>query len=537
MNKFVRIFLLLIVLTYVFIFCLFGLDLSDTFYWLNLYDKQLESSMVVLTQEIGSIILCASQNLFDSGLLFFFRIVSFVLYVLAIIIPYVILFSKQERCQYFYILLLTFLLMTPLFIFSPDVLTTISLSLIITIFISWIKGKVDGLWICPLLGSISIISVFLRFPNILVIPISLMLIIYVLYHKKYELKYSICVLSLYVVSLVITYFLLAFLLDCNILMVGIESIFMNNNVGDASSHSTSNLFTRYMQSAITIIVYMSVITLLYQIGKLLNLYKDKKVLSYLLILGIFVFVGYLLMNYVYAGNGYRNFKMLLSAIIILACCNILFVTKESSKGLSMLVVLLISIVQPLGSDTGLHKISAILLCFLPFVYSSLKISLPKLYSLPIFSLFVLLTMYQNTKMFDDKRIHHLNSTVSKVEELTGIHTTKDRACYISNVLSEYDNMKNDSTQIVFYGHRSHIFNYLTGSEDISPSFYSGIEHICDVDKFVSKLKDRNYPVVFCTFYSPEEYSINDINNSYFNVTLMELGYKLHHCDSFDVYYQ
>ena len=149
------IFALIYSLSHVF----FGLDFTDTFFWLNMLDDYSKYPMVSGTLYIGKII----GNLLHDNLLTF-RLLTWIFGLFAFIIPFI--FLIPEKIKYLNFLSLSIILIrNP--IFGVDITTLFFASIISTSIIwNYNNNKIS----IEIFNSIIIsFLIFVRFPNIIVV--------------------------------------------------------------------------------------------------------------------------------------------------------------------------------------------------------------------------------------------------------------------------------------------------------------------------------------------------------------------------------
>lgn len=528
-------------LFYSFVLVFYGIDFTDTFYHLNSFKDFELSSLTGLTSLIGIF----WMKLFGNNLLSF-RILNLLLINFAVIIPFLFFVPKAEKTKSYIFLGSSIVLLASLNanIFNYDTVTLFFLSFASIWIIKYYQtGKKSYLLTY---GFFSALLILARFPNIVILPLSIILLLIIEYQKYKKVKKDFLikfgkVIFLYFFICTIVLVLASFLMYGNI--NGLFPRVSNSISSIGKHHSLKTMIWRYSSHFVQIFQYIAVIALLVYFGvKERNFPKKYKYFIHFLIyilISLFLMLGIKIIDY------NLNLSLFYSALCYALIINYLcfyFKRHENDFITFPLILFGFSIIPSMGSNTGLLKTSLFLLCYFPFLFLFIKRN-RLLYHKIIYKMIFLLVVFsvytRITNIYEDSSLNNLNCEL-KYKLIRYIHTTKERCYFIEEVLSDILIEKNKNHPILLYGRVSHIFYYLT---NITPlyqhSFWMPFDEsseISRVEEVIKKIK----PVIFLLSNYPENndqnYIINQISKNQFNNVLLTYDYKISERNGYKVYY-
>ncbi|WP_172822460.1 hypothetical protein [Gillisia sp. Hel1_33_143] len=489
----------------------YGLDFTDSFYHINeaihpVHD-QYKFSFILSSLFINFI-----ARIFGEQVIVF-RFINSLLLLIPGLITIVFLrkiISKKDILNYITILLiLTTSLNTN--ILGYDTLTTVILTLIFFTCYSYLINK-KGYKIL-LLSVLVIIAVFIRFPNLILIPILFALLLFEENYRDYKRSIHLKIPMLYVV-LTSTITLSVFYL-------------INNNFSEhflaeinTSSHKPGLLLISYLKDLAKIFGFSLYFILTYKvlsfnIGRARNI----KMSYFLFYLAQFFLAITVSVVYKY------NFTLYYVSIAFSFVTIYLIENKFSIYGIKFKIIILfifMLFIHPFGSNTGLLKAAFLFLLF-PFLLIILS---PKNARFWIGNLILICFLGITVKVispYEDDNMWNLNAPLN-IHQLYLVRTTKQRADYITDITYERQRLLGKDIDVYFYGNKSHIFNYLYPSSSLGISdFNQNLENSNFQIKIQNILKKKRNLALFLTTSYPNKIIYS--SQSLLEKELMELGFE------------
>lgn len=507
-NPIFKYILLFVVLLYSIIFIFFGLGFADSIFYINLCKDITSSPLLSMTLIIGK----GWMLLFGDSLISF-RILNWLLITLAIFMPFLLLTPIHEWAKNIKYVTFSYFLMTVLNynVFGCDVCTLFFLSLTAIVLLKFGQTKkLIYLFYCSFASSLLILA---RFPNILILPAIVLLfgvIEYVNYRNHKSIKtFTVNLLKTNCIFLSVS---ISFYILINILIFGgyhefkSELLFAISNSDE--SHKITSMLYGYLTNFVQIFQYLCVcFFFLYVIRKSLHL--NLIVQRVIIVSLIFIFI--LFLNF---EIGFHICNWNLSSFFSAIVFTLLIIdgaTNYQNKNLKNLVfeltLIILSIIQIVGSNTGLLRLSPFLIVFLPIIITSNNPEiLRNIYLKYFIGILILFVFYTKLNIvYEDSKITDLKYEIDN-NKLTHIKTSKVNAEFIEAILKEYKGYKKANEPVLFFGTISHLFYYLT---DLKPlyqnSFWMLPDDLTEIRK-AEKIIEKKKPVVF---FMPE-YPINAI---------------------------
>lgn len=488
----------------------FGLDFTDTFYWLNMLDDYSKYPMTSGTLYIGKII----GNLFSDNLITF-RLFTWLFGLLAFIIPF--LFLIPEKSQYLnYLSLSIILIRNP--IFGPDITTLFFASIIATSIIwNYNKNKIS----IEIFNSIIIsFLIFVRFPNIIVLFIYIFI---TLINNKVGIIYKFRIFLLVLTSVILSSYLIIIILhDSTQNYFDILNDQINNSVLN-SNYTLSSLLKRYIEDFIKILIgslFLILIDYIYRYRK--NRKSINRILIQSFTITLFIAFCYF---FIYK-NAYRWYDRLFLTSIFMYLLFVAFKYKNLNYN-NLHIILIISslaLTSISGSNTGFLKFSPLIIAFLPTIIYYLKIenNLNNLNTniYPYIATLLVCFMLCHSKPYEDSRFIYLRKTADSIPKLKNILTTSERIDFVNDVLVNSQNYENIA--VVYLGNCSHIFNYLTKSETLNIPFKMEMTNINEIDMFINSYYKGKPVIFYIPNYPPNEINQEDI---ILNKYMLSIGYN------------
>jgi hypothetical protein len=496
-------------------FCFYGLDFTDSFFYINNSISGSEKfPLWIGTSVIGKFVAsCIGSNLIH------FRVVNWIAYMISAILPFLILTPKEKLKSNLIVLAFTILCLNVLNfnVFGIDGFTILFLSINSVFFIRYLHYTYLTDLLFAALFSAILVSV--RFPNIIVIPIFVTFLFLSICFKnrinyksfnnflKNSIIYVFVSISILSIFYILFYNKLNFLID------------INNNIIQSvnSGYSLKRLIGDYIFDFKELLKYIGFVFLLIMLleTNFVNaIVKPNKLLIQVVVFLIFyIFIKYDLIIDPY-GHRYSKFVSATSIIAIIYLALLSYRNNNKSKTLSLTLILCLSVVAIVGSNTGLLKLSPFLLIFSSIMFVNNEIKLSN-FSFWLFFTFAMISIQIKPKnIYEDAPMSYLTFTTTN-QHLTQIRTTQARANFINDVMEHYDSLTTKSKNIIFWGRVSHLFHFLTStSTNYSNSFYMSPQNIVEI-KQMEQLILSTKPIVF---FVPQ-YPIDE--NPKVNLTLFE----------------
>ena len=471
-----------------------GLDFTDTYYWLSI-----ESSSSVMTEGF-SVVVKLLSDVFGKEL-YVYRLFSWFLIVLSLLFPYLLLQKKDKWIYNLHYLFLGLICITSFPIFNPDSFTIFLFSLGLTFFVKFIQYTNRYVYLVAL-AVFAAVSVFFRFPNILLFPVMILLLSLMPFftdEKKWRIKKVLKNEILFVITYLLVFVCIALMLHGT---EYIEKMQQSFSSGAQGAHSIDSMLSFIQRDFSKIVFYVAFCFLM---REFCCYYDTIKIVKWKVFIGgaiVLFFVFIIRYNMIVSAYQWQLRLFLCSILLYIM---ILDVFKTNKNLLFYLSIISFAFVSAAGSDTGLAKMLPILLCCLPFVLSKTRFNVYRnIVTLLLVIVLHLIVLFEFHENFEDIRRPHRATQSIKVDNLKHIKTTQERAVFIENVLAEYYTLKNDSTRVVFFGQNAHIFRYLTNEETIYKSSFR-MKFSSDFLELENVILEYN-PIVFHTPSYPEEYS-------------------------------
>jgi len=511
-------------------FIFFGLDFTDTFFWINLIPNFNSNPMVSGTLVIGKF----WSFIFGDSLISF-RILASIMGSMAIILPYVFLIDKKLWViKLHYLSFSMLLLKNP--IFGSDVVTLLVFSIALIFTIKFYQThKISFVF---LMGFITAFSIFVRFPNVLLFPVMIIGIVLIETVNKRSFKglllNTIKLTLLFVAIFGISFYLFSLLLHGGVTdyVVGVKSSLLSVS---NSSHSMPKMVEFIFVEFKKIVLYLGIFFLLdFLIQIFIKNYS--RFGKYITLLFTIILLFYFMYSEIYGSPYDHNLKLFFSSLFfyfILKGVLFKFERQDYNSLTTYLLMISFAFVVPLGSNTGLSKLAPLLICFLPVVLIDFGFKFKEnIYLIPLLFIVLFFVFLSYSKPFEDSRIHKLSAIVKTENKLIGIHTTPIRAKYINQVMSDFNHFK-ATNKIVFFGWQSHLFYYLTKEMPLyKQSFAMSPNDDNDVQFLKRNLKSR--PIIFYVTNYPEDKNLF-LEMSKLEKMLLTFGYKSIQRDCYKIF--
>ena len=494
-RQLLKIFLLSLSILYSFICIFWGLDISDSFYYLMIF-KSNEPHWMIGAFQIGGLIWI---KLFGDTLVSM-RICNWLLYSLSIICAYVWFIPKENQKQLLSLLSIPFLLLPT---FSLNILNPDSFSLFLLVcycksFKDWFNC--NNISDDILLVTLMLLLVAVRFPNITLIPVSLVLVIACSTNRKYWMKFSIdCVVFM------LLYIFWIYLLQHVIYTANDKYLLLFGGENDGS-HGIISLISCYWSDAKMMIQYIPICLIVFIMYS--RIYKNKCFCIISIFLATFFLLCYM-WYFVKLNHACHIVSLFASSVCISLLLIKIFkslnyddyvcVGGGKEKLLPYLIVFSVAWCMPAGSDTGLLKLFPAYMVFIPFILYDYKIIY---YKKPLLFLIIMLVAIcvriHYLKPFGDLCINKLNYVINN-RKLKGIRTSIDNYKMFESINDEIINVTGEN--VVFYSCASYAFYECFEKRKIlSTSFFMLDDSKYDIES-LSQCMKKYKPTIFFMPYS------------------------------------
>lgn len=512
----------LITLICSFSFCFFGLDFTDSFFHVN---SILGNNNYPLW--FGTVGIIKFFNSIGCKSLIHYRIVNWTAYILAAIIPFFSLLPLHKIKSNLLVLAVAILTLNVLNfnVFGYDSLTILFLSINCIFFIKFFsRNSIKDLFFSSIFSAI---LVSIRFPNIIIIPIFIIILFistFFLNRNNYTgiiiffIK-SFLYLSISTTSLFLLYFFCTNKLNLPIDILNFLTLNQNN------SHTIKTLIISYVIGLKELFKYIGYITLVLILLES-NYMKDSSktlrfTLKFIIVLSLFILVKYELIVDPYG----FNYSKFLTAISLFSLGYFLFsycrINDKINLSVSILIIAL-CVVPIFGSNTGILKLAPFLVIFssIYFIKSGIKL---KAYTTLLIFLFTICSLYiKANNIYEDNPIKNLSKNIN-IPIINSIYTTPERATFIHDVMEKYVSIKLNHNNIIFWGTNSHIFHFITSTTtNYSNSFRMMPDDNNEIEK-VKKSVIKYRPVIF--FIPQYPIKLIDYNYKPFEEMLISIGYR------------
>ncbi len=472
---------------YYFGYAFFGLDFTDTFFHLN--NARRANSDINFLIVLSALIIKFFLNFVTENVLFL-RIINGVIKISPLFI-YLYYFKIPKRS----FLIWTFIILIILtpnnsFVLGYDSLSVFTLTLILLILI---KSKSNFNYsIIFLLSILSSCAILIRFPNILLVGIVFLCILFS--DAKWNLFSTDKIPKAF-------FYLITTLSTCILfyyLIYGSVGSFLNSNYVEVKSkghHGIINLLYYYIRDFGKIMFFSVEIFFFLYLFLKIRINKAAKIVY--LIIPVVVFHLIFLYKYVLISRYSYNFSLYVSALMVVFVIHNLFFNKVQKNEKIVIMILFLSFlfVEPFGSNTGLLKVAPLLIIF-PFVYQFSELATKKLYLVLLITILPFAILEKANSIYEDSKLVQLRYTTN-TKFIQGINTTFQRARFVNLIDSEYKKLTHDNYAVFFYGNKSQIFNYLYPSFDLNiKDFHQPINDLLYLNQISNVAKNYKKVAIF-----------------------------------------
>jgi len=486
-----------------------GLDFTDTFYHLNQAQNPADG-ILLFPILLSSLIINGLIELFGPNVIYL-RFINGSLYILALLIPFIFLKTRASTIKKLFYIGCVVLLITPLNanVLGYDTFSIFFNSLIFTTTLSYLEKK--KLYLLVILAFLCSMSILIRLPNALVLPILMFVIFYQqkLLSSKFHLsliKLPLLFLILSLSGVVLVYFL--YYKDWE--------VFSNASLGTIS-HNYKILIYRYLRDGVKLVIFFSFITGTYYLFK--KIYK---------VWGRYVAYGIILLLYIvfiklYLFPGYPYTIFLTAMVLSIAVLHLY--EKSGNNRISDIQILIVFtsflFINAFGSNLGLLKTSFLFL-LLPFVLSVIQVRSINFWKFLWIILIPAAAFLKFYKTYEDQNIFSLNKTLN-LELLHPIKTSQERFVFLNEVNQKVKQLQAENVSVYFYGDKSHIFHYLYPETTLEiKAFNQPVQNLLFLPEIEDKITDEPKVAVFLIHSYPE--STVDIENVV-EMELIKKGFK------------
>ena len=445
----------------------------DPFYWLYKYQAMEGGWMACGTILAGG----AWVRLFGAQLLPL-RVLGWLCVVIAIILPYVCLLSREERQKNIHWLAVAFGLMNygAFQEFSPGTLTVPLLSLL------WVLGmrykQRAGIGLAIAIGAVVGLAVTVRFPNIIVLPVLLALM-----YPKW--KDGVVMTLSSVVAAAAVYGLSYWL---------ITPAYMDQAMG---SHQMMAMITKLWEKGAMMIgmtmLWGGVLALAWWLQKRLPVsFRTYGMLAAGLLVG--AAVSYFI-TFVPKVSQWYNYDV--TYMVSALCLLLAFCTRQPKLLWGVAIV----IVATLGTDTAWLKLFPVVLCLLPVAAVQFAPDIRR-YLWPVLVWFAITVMIRFSVNSVGKANLRYVDTRASLAPYSGIYVQAKENEWMEQVVADADSLTHQSPiPILAVGQQIHRMRALTGCEAARfNEFWSNIFDKVYTEKY-REIIQSEHPIVFCS-YSP-----------------------------------
>jgi hypothetical protein len=502
----------LVSLLYYLYFIKFGIDLTDSFFHINNFIHKVLDPTTFFSSVMGHF----SYRIFGENLISF-RLTFVVLIFIMQLMPFLLI--EKEKIVAYLILFFPFSL-----IFAPtmanylsyDTFSIFFTTLYICLLINYIKNK--NSFKIVLLSIVTAILIGVRLPNL----VALFFTSFILLLLPYTcVKSKIYILGSYFFLSILFYFLIIFVCFGN----------FNNYFSDfqyylslrGKSHGLVYMLKGYIYDFLKI-CFFCFISFIFLLKKYLPIANPK----YRKIISTIIFVTLFFWFIFEKSHAYR-LGIFLNALMI--GVSLLGLDKKMSltNKLIYLSLFLFSFIPALGSDTGLHKTSFIFV-FMPFVLSIYEVK--RKYNIVLLLILIIpFTIFQRiNSTYNDVSTTNANSKTT-IQKLKYIYSSTERVNDIESVKKDFNRFTKLKKEVVFYGVKSHIFNYLFINKQ---AHFMGYFQLLDEDPEICKLNqllDKNNVVLIV--YNNSEATLK----TNFSKSVIAKNYKFMNRNSYTIFYK
>jgi hypothetical protein len=487
----------------------FGLDFTDSFYHLNQALNPADG-IYLYPFFLSSIIIKGLINLVGSEVIYL-RFFNSLMLFFSFLIPFFLIKIHKPRVEVLFYIACGLFLFTPfnVNILGYDSISIFILSLIFSLSVLYLQKA--NLYLLLLLSFICSLAVLIRLPNILVVPIVFLVMVFS--GKLQKGNYSV---NLPVMFMLLTIFFILF--GFSIYYANLEEFFAAS--ANSSSHDFKMLFYNYFLHGLKMLLIVSLLLA----GHFIFKKAEDKMPKYMLYAGAGLIFIILIGLFVVRTKYSQNYSLFLTSLALsVVIVNIIQNRKDwlNFPNLALYLYILFLFINPFGSNTGLLKAASLFL-LLPFILSFHNFK-PQPYWVVILVIllpFALIEKLSGT--YEDKSIPALNTPVN-ISLLTPISTTKTRAAYLEKIDMEVNELKKNNFQVYFYGDKSHIFHYLYPATNMNiNSFFQPVDELVYYPKIEQVINGKQRTAIFIVDSYPGDRS-KDLSSVEFS--LIRDGFK------------
>lgn len=441
----------------------------------------------------------------------------------SLLIPFISIRIEKPRIEVFFYIACVLFLFAPfnVNILGYDSLSIFILSLIFSLSIQYLKSS--KLYLLMLLSLLCASAVFIRLPNLLVIPIVFFAIgfnekIRKGYFSSKDLKPPVIFVLLTLLCVYFGYFMY---------YPGVEGFYGAS--ANSTSHDLKTLFYHYFIHGIKLSLFISFIILGHYFFKKFQHRAPKLFLYGILGLFYILFIGFFVFHSKYS----QNYSLFLTS---LALSVLILQVMQNRKNLFSLKQIFLYLyffflfINPFGSNTGLLKAVSLFL-LLPFVLSINDLKLKQYWLLILIVLLPFSLIEKLYSTYEDRDILSLNRTLD-LELLKSINTNETRADFLKKIDREVIELKKNNVQVYFYGDKSHVFHYLYPETNLNiNSFFQPVDELDYYPKIEQVISEKPRTAIFILDSYPGE-SFNELSS--LEVSLVKDGF--HNISKGDVFY-
>jgi len=457
----------------------------DPYYWIMQFRDYSANFMTCGTAFIGHLI-----SLIFGEKLVMFRLFSWLLVSLSVILPYCILLDKEKQKQgVIYLAIGFFFLGYGTFAeFSPGTMTVFLTSLLVIVWSKFIQKPSIGKII--LLSTFSAMAIICRFPSILIIPVMILILCIDAFVQERPFKQSIWHVFVYVFCV-----LLLTIIGYWILGANIYNLSHTLSVAQSDTHSIYEMITALWKELPRLLMYLAVIITIVSAHKAC-LTKIPEYIKWVWV--VLLSIGFALFYKQYVGykvwynSQMHEFLACISIALLLRLIMFHEITKE--QRIELIGILLLCVMVPMGSDTVWMKLFPVFVCLLPYLaanYIHLSYNCKYLFVIGIVLSYFVLRAYVcnpigNVKMWQNQ------CTIENIPIYKGIFVSqadKDRVDNYMGLSKAYSGENN-----IAFGNDAVLFGYLTNTpipNEIQRFFFDekDVTQINSVNQYVL----HNYP--------------------------------------------
>lgn len=493
---------------YFFLGIFFGLDFTDTFFHLNQAHIPPDGIMLYPIL-LSSIIIKGLIGVFGQQILYL-RFINASIYIIALLIPFFFIKTRSSTINTVFYIGCVLLLVAPLNanVLGYDSFTIVINSLIFTISIVYLEKR--NHYVLVILAFLCSISILIRLPNAIVLPILMLVIFYQQkihssqFHLK-QIKLPLLFLFLSLLGVLLSYFL--YYKEWN--------VFKNASMGTIS-HNLEWLFYKYFLDGIKLLIFSAFITGTYFVFKKIYDYYGRY-LAYGIIGSLHAaFMLLFLLQY--------SYPIFLTALILSIIAIHLYTERGKNKIFDILILGMFFsflFINAIGSNLGLLKTSFLFL-LLPFVLSVISFRIINYWKFILLILIPLSVFLKFHRTYEGQNIFSLNRTLN-IELLHPIKTGEGRFIFLNEVDQKVKQLQGNNVSVFFYGNKSHIFHYLYPNTTLEiKAIDQPLENLIFFPKIEEKIRDKGKVAVFLIPSYPG--STENIENAV-ETKLIKSGFK------------